>query len=182
MFAQDGAHPQGKRSRKNTGRIGNEASPKYLEIKKQLNEEIQEELEKCKKKAALPKHEKRKLRIVALKTIIEGTMANMSPMVQEHIRITLSYIDQAPTNLRNHNLPNKSWLYNNQEKFSLKGDVHLKKYGFEQTFHKRGLSAKAFLRDLAAVDGGLEKDLHDHLVAKDEDAKTLHGTGNILNR
>lgn len=54
--------------------------------------------------------------------------------------MTLSYIDKAPQNAKNHNLPDKTWLYDKQEEHGLKGDAHMGKFGFYQTFNKRGFS------------------------------------------
>ncbi|ELR06623.1 hypothetical protein VC83_07347 [Pseudogymnoascus destructans] len=82
------------------------------------------------------------------------------PRAKEHIAKTLRFIQEAPQNNKNHSLPDKSWLYEHQEVRGLKGQTHLKKYGFYQTFSRRGLAGDGFLKDLTEQEGGLEKDLY----------------------
>ncbi|ELR08632.1 hypothetical protein GMDG_08650 [Pseudogymnoascus destructans 20631-21] len=104
------------------------------------------------------------------------------PRAKEHIAKTLRFIQEAPQNNKNHGLPDKSWLYEHQEVRGLKGQTHLKKYGFYQTFSRRGLAGDGFLKDLTEQEGGLEKDLYEYLTSNDPNG-SIYGNGeDILNR
>ena len=87
--------------------------------------------------------------------LVQYGKGKIHSLAQEHIQKTIRFIATAPINNKNHGRPEKKWLYSNQEKAGLKGDEHLKKFGFFQTFSKRGLADDSYLKDVTEEEGGL---------------------------